>query len=49
DIVRHHRLIAKAIGAGEPEEAQKHLRTHLSGTLNYLDTIRARCPEYLNG
>ena len=49
DIVRHHRLIAKAIGAGEPEEAQKHLRTHLSGTLNYLDTIRARYPEYLNG
>ena len=49
DIVRHHRLIAKAIDAGEPDEAQKHLRTHLSGTLNYLDTIRARYPEYLNG
>src|SRR5207302_2154762 len=42
DIVRHHKLIAKAIGAGEPEDAQRHLRTHLSGTLNYLDTIRAR-------
>ena len=26
DIVRHHRLIAKAIGADEPEEAQSHLR-----------------------
>ena len=49
DIVRHHRLIARAIGAGEPEQAQTHLRTHLSGTLNYLDTIRARYPEYLNG
>jgi GntR family transcriptional regulator, rspAB operon transcriptional repressor len=49
DIVRHHRLIARAIGAGEPEEAQRHLRTHLSGTLNYLDTIRGRYPEYLNG
>jgi DNA-binding GntR family transcriptional regulator len=49
DIVRHHRLIAKAIGAGESEEAQRHLRTHLSGTLNYLDNIRARYPEYLNG
>jgi DNA-binding GntR family transcriptional regulator len=49
DIVRHHRLITRAIGAGEPEEAQRHLRTHLSGTLNYLDTIRGRYPEYLNG
>jgi DNA-binding GntR family transcriptional regulator len=49
DIVRHHKLITKAIGAGEPEEAQQHLRTHLSGTLNYLDNIRARYREYLNG
>jgi DNA-binding GntR family transcriptional regulator len=49
DIVRHHRLITRAIGAGEPEEAQRHLRTHLSGTLNYLDTIRGRYPEYLDG
>src|ERR1041384_4104949 len=24
DIVRHHRLIAKAIAGGEPEQAQKH-------------------------
>lgn len=48
DIVRHHRLIAKAIGAGQPEEAQRHLRTHLSGTLNYLDNIRSRYPEYLS-
>ena len=36
DIVRHHRLIAKAIDAVEPDEAQKHLRTHLSGTLSEL-------------
>ncbi len=49
DIVRHHRLITRAIDAGEPDEAQRYLRTHLSGTLNYLDTIRARYPEYLNG
>ena len=31
DIVRHHKLITKAIGAGEPDEAQRHLRTHLVG------------------
>lgn len=48
DIVRHHRLIAKAIDAGQPEEAQKHLRTHLSGTLSDLARIRARYPEYLS-
>ena len=48
DIVRHHRLIAKAIGAGEPDAAQSHLRTHLSGTLSDLTQIRARYPEYLS-
>ena len=48
DIVRHHKLIAKAIDAGDPDEAQKHLRTHLSGTLSELARIRARYPEYLS-
>jgi DNA-binding GntR family transcriptional regulator len=48
DIVRHHKLIAKAIGAGDPNEAQRHLRTHLSGTLSELARIRARYPEYLS-
>src|ERR1035437_6998626 len=48
DIVRHHKLIVKAIAAGEPEKAQQHLREHLSGTLRYLDEIRARHPEYLS-
>jgi DNA-binding GntR family transcriptional regulator len=47
DIVRHHRLIAKAIGSGEPDQAQKHLRAHLSGTLSDLGTIRTMHPEYL--
>ena len=48
DIVRHHKLIARAIGAGDSDEAQKHLRTHLSGTLSELARIRARYPEYLS-
>ncbi len=48
DIVRHHKLIARSIGAGEPDDAQKHLRAHLSGTLRDLDRIRARYPEYLS-
>jgi DNA-binding GntR family transcriptional regulator len=48
DIVRHHRLIVKSIAGGQPEEAQKHLRTHLSGTLSELARIRTMHPEYLN-
>ena len=49
DIVRHHRMIVKAIEAGEPDDAQRHLRKHLSGTLGYLEQIRTRYPEYLSG
>src|SRR5262249_18441003 len=48
DIVRHHKLIAKAIAEGNPEAAQQHLRAHLSGTLSELPRIRSRYPEYLN-
>src|SRR3954470_3752640 len=48
DIVRHHRLIARSIGTGEPDEAQRHLRAHLSGTLSELAKIRARNPEYFS-
>jgi GntR family transcriptional regulator, rspAB operon transcriptional repressor len=48
DIVRHHRLIAKAIATGKPDDAQQHVRTHLSGTLSELALIRSRYPEYLS-
>jgi DNA-binding GntR family transcriptional regulator len=48
DIVRHHRLIVKAIGTSEPDQAQRHLRAHLSGTLSELTNIRARHPQYLS-
>ena len=48
DIVRHHRLIIRAIAAGEAEEAQRHLRTHLSGTLSELAEIRTLYPEFLS-
>ena len=48
DILRHHKLIVAAIGANQPDEAQRHLRQHLSGTLGYLAEIRARFPEYLS-
>ncbi|SKA38917.1 DNA-binding transcriptional regulator, GntR family [Enhydrobacter aerosaccus] len=49
DIVRHHRLIMRAIAASRPDEAQQHLRKHLSGTLGYLEQIRERYPDYLDG
>ena len=47
NIVRHHKLIARAIEAGDPDAAQQHLRKHLSGTLSELDNIRSHHPEYL--
>ena len=36
DIVRHHKLIVTAISANQPDDAQRHLRKHLSGTPGYL-------------
>ncbi|WPO44478.1 GntR family transcriptional regulator [Tardiphaga sp. 42S5] len=48
DILKHHRLIVKAIENRDPDEAQHHLRVHLSGTLKDVDKIRARYPEYLS-
>jgi DNA-binding GntR family transcriptional regulator len=48
NIERHHKLITRAIEAGDADAAQQHLRTHLSGTLSELDNIRARYPEYLS-
>src|SRR5688500_1312577 len=48
DILRHHKLIVTAISANQPDDAQRHLRQHLSGTLGYLAEIRARFPEYLS-
>ncbi|MET0219083.1 MAG: GntR family transcriptional regulator [Tardiphaga sp.] len=47
DILKHHKLIVKAIKNGDADAAQEHLRAHLSGTLRDVDKIRARHPEYL--
>ena len=47
-IVRHHALIVDAIEAGKPDDAQRHLRAHLSGTLSELSRIRTGYPEYLS-
>ncbi len=49
DIVSHHKMIVQSIQGGQPDAAQENVRKHLSGTLGYLDEIRARHPEYLDG
>jgi DNA-binding GntR family transcriptional regulator len=46
-IMRHHKLIVQAIADRQPEEAQQHLRDHLSGTLSHVDEISARYPGYV--
>jgi GntR family transcriptional regulator, rspAB operon transcriptional repressor len=46
-IVRHHKLIVQAIAEGKPDEAQKHLRDHLSGTLSHVDEISVQYPGYV--
>ncbi|MGO4571267.1 GntR family transcriptional regulator [Microvirga sp. 2TAF3] len=48
-IVQHHKLIVQAIADGRPDEAQQHLRDHLSGTLAHVDEISARFPGYVRG
>ncbi|XUM23430.1 GntR family transcriptional regulator [Bradyrhizobium oligotrophicum S58] len=48
-ILRHHKQIVDAIAAGRPDDAQTHLREHLTGTLSDLATIRGRWPDYLSG
>ena len=48
-ILRHHKQIVDAIAAARPDEAQAHLREHLTGTLSDLATIRSRWPDYLSG
>src|SRR5689334_23158682 len=49
NIVKRHKAIARAIAAGKPEEAQRQLREHLSGTLAQVDEIRKRYPDYFRG
>lgn len=45
-IVDDHRRVLEAIRAGDPLLAQDNLRKHLSGTLEYADTIRRTHPDF---
>ncbi|TCT05751.1 GntR family transcriptional regulator [Paralcaligenes ureilyticus] len=45
-IVSDHSQIFEAIKRGDAAGAQQHLRTHLSGTLEYMGQIRADHPQF---
>ncbi|UHL63455.1 GntR family transcriptional regulator [Paralcaligenes sp. KSB-10] len=45
-IVSDHSQILAAIVRGDPLAAQQHLRTHLSGTLESMEQIRASHPQF---
>ncbi len=48
-IVRDHQRILDAIAAQDVPLAQEALREHLSGTLNQIDEICRRYPDYVTG
>lgn len=46
-ILEQHAAIAEAIGCGDAAQAQRMVRTHLSGTLSAIDALRLRYPDLL--
>ncbi len=48
-VVRDHKAIADAIEARQPEAAQAALRKHLAGTLTFVDEVRQRHPDWVQG
>ncbi|MCA0406500.1 MAG: GntR family transcriptional regulator [Proteobacteria bacterium] len=47
-IIAEHGAIADAIAAGQPEAAQEALRFHLSRSLQFVDTLKERFPQYFS-
>lgn len=45
-IIAEHGAIADAIAAGQPEAAQEALRFHLTRSLQFVDTLKERYPQY---
>jgi GntR family transcriptional regulator, rspAB operon transcriptional repressor len=45
-ILDDHAAIVDAIAAGQPEQAQDHVRDHLSKSLAFSGEMRARFPDY---
>ncbi len=48
-VLMQHEAIVEAIASGRAENATAALRTHLSGTLSIVDSIRANFPDFLLG
>lgn len=48
-ILRDHQAILDGISARDPDAAQAALRTHLAGTLTYVDEVRAKHPDWVVG
>lgn len=48
-VIRDHRAIVEAIEARDAARAQDAVRTHLAGTLTFVDEVRRRHPEMVNG
>lgn len=48
-VVRDHGRIVDALAAGDPLAAAKAVRTHLAGTLTFVDEVRQRYPEFVSG
>ncbi len=46
-VVADHRRLVDAIARADPEVAARRLRSHLSGTLTWIDVVRARFPDYI--
>ncbi|MBL8704973.1 MAG: GntR family transcriptional regulator [Rhodospirillales bacterium] len=46
-VIEEHKRILRAVTQGNPEEAQKHLRAHLSGTLAQVETLQRLHPTYI--
>lgn len=49
DVLRDHRAIVEAIAAGDAARAQDAVRTHLGGTLAFVDEVRRRHPDLVSG
>ncbi|HVO90914.1 MAG TPA: GntR family transcriptional regulator [Casimicrobiaceae bacterium] len=46
-IVDDHKRIVDSIARGQPDEAVRRLREHLSGTLSWVDKVRTKYPDYV--
>lgn len=46
-VIDEHKRILRAVAAGKPDDAQRQLRAHLSGTLGSVDLLRKKHPTYM--